>query len=307
MDPNVSLKQLTIFTKVVYYGGISEAAQKMGLTPSAVSKSLQMLEEHLGVQLLQRTTRSIATTTAGEDLYGRLNEVLADLAFSLDTVKAYQRETSGEIRITCSMALGVTHLMQIISEYQKLYPDVQLSVSLSDKLENLNEGNYDIALRIVSTEPGSYATRKLAVIDWIYCASPLYLEKYGTPRSIQDLSAHKCLVYPGIHAAWTYVDADGKKSYLLNQHNIAVQVNCSLALVEAAFFAQGVAYLPNYLVNKHIANGDLIPLFKNHTPHYLYAVYVQNRYPNNVGTFIDFMYNWMNPSPPWETEDENAS
>ncbi|VEJ52831.1 LysR family transcriptional regulator [Pragia fontium] len=302
MNPNISLKQLQIFTKVVYYGGISEAAAKMNLSASAVSKSLSLLEANLGVQLIQRTTRNTSTTKVGDEFYAKIVKILADLEDSVDTVSYDNNEPRGEIRVTCSLALGTAHLMHIFSEYRKKYSKVRLIVDLSDKFVNLNEGQFDLALRIVKRPPENYAMRELAPINWVYCASAEYLKKRGVPASIRDLKDHDCLVYPGIESAWYYLDDNGEKQLVKSQQE-PIQANSSLVLLEAALRSQGIAYLPTYLLGKHIENGDLIPLLKpnlGNGGHHLYALYVPCRYVDyNIRTFVDFIYDWVNPVP-WD-------
>lgn len=300
----VTLKQLIIFTKVIYHGSLSKAAQKTGLTPSAVSKSLQLLEEQLGVQLLKRTTREVSATQEGNDLYEKLDVILSDLESALNSVSSEMLKSEQHIKITCSIALGTSQLVQIFAQYRKAFPDVHLSVHLSDDFENLYETDYDLALRIGNKSIGNYTSQKLAQINWRYCASPKYLEQYGTPKELQDLKNHKCLVYPGIGSSWSHQDVDEKKTSLINKSNITMQANSSLVLLEAALLAQGVAYLPTYLIGSHIASGALIPLFdkvESKTPHFLYAVYIPTKYKNkSIINFIDFMYNWLNPVPPWD-------
>lgn len=303
MDTPVSLKQLVVFMNVVSSGGISEAAKKLHLSASAVSKSVAILEDHLGVQLLQRTTRSLVLTQPGGDLYEKMGGVLADLKATLDSVKSTAAQPSGVLRVTCSLSFGVSQLGQILAEYQSRNPEVEFKLDLSDRPENLNEGHFDLAVRIADAPPDNYVAKRLGPVRYVYCASPDYLEGHGTPGEIGALRDHRCLVYPGLSASWVYTDASGTRR-TVEPRKVAIRANSSLVLLEAAVRGQGVAHLPTYLAGRHIANGELRPLFDTHLqegPRHLYALHLPSRNRNpGLRAFIDFLHGWMNPIVPWE-------
>lgn len=303
MDIPVSLKQLVVFMNVVSSGGISEAAKKLHLSASAVSKSVAILEDHLGVQLLQRTTRSLVLTEPGSDLYEKMGGVLSDLKATLDSVKSTAALPSGVLRVTCSLSFSVSQLGQIMAEYRSRNPDVEFKLDVSDTPRNLNEGNFDLAIRIADAPPDNYVAKRLGPVRYVYCASPDYLKQHGTPGDIGALKDHRCLVYPGLSASWVHTDASGAQRRL-EPKQVAIQANSSLVLLEAAIRGQGVAHLPTYLAGRYIASGELRPLFETHLQEgsrQLYALHLPSRHRNpSLRAFIDFLHGWMNPIVPWE-------
>jgi DNA-binding transcriptional LysR family regulator len=143
-----SLNQFIVLAKIAETGGLSSAARELGMTPSAVSKSLSLLEEQLGVLLVRRTTRAVTLTTHGKMFFQRVSRILADVEDALDEVGDLRSQTKGDLHISCSIAFGCSQLVGIISRYKERYPDVNIHISLDDRLVNLGEENIDIALRI---------------------------------------------------------------------------------------------------------------------------------------------------------------
>ncbi|WP_413498244.1 LysR family transcriptional regulator [Buttiauxella gaviniae] len=303
MNTNISIKQLIIFSKVVSYGSVTEVAKIVNLSPSAVSKSIQALEESLNTSLINRTTRNVSPTEEGVFFHKKIMLILDDLESAFSAVSSKKNYPSGILRVTCSVALGTSQLMNMFSQYRVLYPDVNLAVNLSDNIENLNEGNYDIALRIVNKPPENFAIKKLAMINWKYCATPEYFRKKGIPQKPGEMKNHDCLIYPGLESAWEF-SPDLSSSRFLRENNVILQANSSLALLEAALLSLGIVYLPTYLSGDHLKKGDLIEILKEHhsqKQHYLYAIYTPRQRNNiNIRSFIDFVSEWLSPIPPWE-------
>ena len=296
-------KSLDTFVKIIEAGSFSEAARRLQLTPSAVSKALAKLEEYTGVTLIKRTTRSMIVTEPGQFLYEEAVRLLAELDESFSKTKCYHSYPQGQLKITCSFAFATSHLMTLISKYKKIYPSVDLLIDLNDQLVNLNEVDVDLALRITYSPPQNYATRQICPINWAYCASPEYLEAKGEPHTLKDLEKHDCLVYPRVSDAWQYLDEDGHKK-ALNIRNV-IQANSSAVLLQAALMHQGIVYLPTYVLGDYIQSGKLKPLLMderiNVHNYYLYALYFPSRYrAPKVRTFIDFVLEELSPFPPWD-------
>lgn len=148
MSTPISLKHLEFFTKIVDCGGLSEAAAQLNVSPSAVSKSLAAMEDTLGTTLIKRTTRSITLTDAGQYLFNRANKLLKEFDETLNTTSGYYHSPQGELRITCSIAFGYSRLVNLVDKYRSQFPDVNLYIDLNDNFVNLNETDFDIALRI---------------------------------------------------------------------------------------------------------------------------------------------------------------
>lgn len=289
-----SLNQFIVLAKIAETGGLSSAARELGMTPSAVSKSLSLLEEQLGVLLVRRTTRAVTLTTHGKMFFQRVSRILADVEDALDEVGDLRSQTKGDLHISCSIAFGCSQLVGIISRYKERYPDVNIHISLDDRLVNLGEENIDIALRITDATDGPYAARMLTQIRWVYCATPQYLEQHGRPQKPQDLKPqnHQLLIYPAMTngGAWTYWHKGTVEQIKINA---SLECNSSLALLNFTLAHQGIACLPTYVADKHIKNGEIEVLFPDYQAaslHTLYAMYFQSRYKNPlIRTFVDFI------------------
>lgn len=301
---NLTLKQMIIFIKVVECGGLSEAAVRINLTPSAVSKSLALLEESLSTKLLQRTTRSVFLTDEGKALYQQFSETIAALESTIDGLSSDRTEPKGQLRISTPVAFGARHLMPIFSAYRKHYPKVTLQLDVTDQQVNLNDGDCDIALRIAKRAPENYHSTVVATMHWFFCASPGYLLKAGTPTCIHDLKHHTCLLYPGIDETWHAYTSEGEKE-LISYGEILLKANSSLVLLEAALGGLGIAYLPSYLMDTPVRNGQLIPLFRNITPDLsrkLMALHLPDRGRNKaISSFVSFLRDFTSPSAPWDS------
>ncbi|MCW0351651.1 LysR family transcriptional regulator [Pantoea ananatis] len=304
MRTPVSLKHLDFFVKVVDCGGLSEAASQLNVSPSAVSKSLAILENTLSTTLIKRTTRSIALTEAGSYLYSRANSLLNDFDETLSTTSGYDHSPQGELRMTCSIAFGYSRLVNLVEKYRSQYPDVSLYIDLSDNFMNLNETDFDIALRISTSPPQNYAMRKLAPIRWVWCASPGYLAKKGTPISSANLVDHDCLIYPGLTPVLKVADEQARLHPL--KLYAPIQANSSLVLLKSVLEDQGIACLPTYLIGDYIQNGEITPLVLDGIitgeTHMLYALYFPSRYSNpKVRSFIDFLIMELGATPDWDS------
>ncbi|QBG08955.1 LysR family transcriptional regulator [Klebsiella huaxiensis] len=307
----LTIKQIEMLVKISEGKGVSEAARLLNLTPSAVSKGLAVMEEKLGVSLIQRTTRTFQLTDVGEYFVSRASELLNEFDDIVNTTSGYFNHPHGVLKITCSVAFGYAHLIDIFEEYRKKNHDAELILDLDDHLINLNENNVDIALRITATPPQNYAARKLSKISWMYCASPAYLQRMGTPTKRVELTSHECLVYPGLTPTLR-TDKPLQHSHREIKAKTPVQANSSLILLKAALSGQGIAWLPSYLFSKHITSGELVPLKLDgkyaYPTHSLYALYFPSKFRNpKVRSFIDFLIEEKQPWNAWENDIEALS
>lgn len=309
MSLPLTIKQIEMLIKISEGKGLSEAARLLNLSPSAISKGLAVMEENLGVPLIQRTTRSVTLTEAGEYFVARSAELLKELDDTINTTCGYFNQPQGALKITCSVAFGYTHLIDIFEQYRKKNHHVELMLDLNDGLTNLSENNVDIALRITATPPQNYAARHLAKISWVYCASPGYLQQKGTPKTKAELAYHDSLFYPGMTPPLRRAAAAVHPQE--QTHHIPVQANSSLVLLKSALSNQGIAYLPSYLVARYFRTGDLVPLTLDGQlrwpTHSLYALYFPSKYRNpKVRSFIDYMVDDLQPWRDWDIWDCTA-
>lgn len=277
-----SLKQIESFVRVADLLSISDAAYSLNVSVSSVSKSLQLLESLLNVTLIKRTTRSLFLTDAGRHFYEKSKNLLDDLDETLSSTIHFNQRPSGELKLTCSMAFGYTHIFSLINEYVKKNDSVTFDVDLNDRCINLNDTHYDIALRISTLPPENYSMRKICNIDWVYCASMEYLLKKGTPESMSYLSGHHFFSYPLMNSSTI---ESNKKIQI-------TKINSSLAILKCVLNHQGIAYLPLYLAGEHLKSGRLVALNLDdkiiYKTHHLYALYFPAKFSNpRVRTFID--------------------
>src|SRR4051812_13434797 len=189
------LGSLRAFVKVVELGNFSEAGRQLRLSRSAVSKYVGELEESLGVQLLNRTTRHASPTESGQSYFERALAILADLDAADQAVAQAQSSPRGLLRINAPMSFGTLQLGPAIAAFMADYPQLQIQLVLSDEQVDPTQGGFDVTLRIADLESSSLIARKIAAIDRVVCASPAYLEARGEPGIPEDLRRHALLTY----------------------------------------------------------------------------------------------------------------
>jgi DNA-binding transcriptional LysR family regulator len=298
-----SLSQIIVFAKIAELGSLSSAARELNLTPSAVSKSLSQLEEHIGVLLIKRTTRSLALTEHGKSFLERVSILLNEVEETFAQASSFREEPRGTLKITTSMAFGYAQAPKLIGRYMEQYPEVVTRVALDDRFVNLSEQDCDIALRIAASSDWTYEARKVTDIHWVYCASPDYIERFGPLTHPTNLERHRCLIYPAmtLNGAWAFRDSSVIHEVPIRGSLIS---NSSLILLEAAVDGQGVACLPTYIVAKRILDGELsivFPTFRAAISHTLYAMFFQRKYSSPlIRSFVDFAVKEFGPIAPWD-------
>lgn len=292
-----SLKRMRIFVTIADFGNFNDAAKELHLTASAVSQSLKLLENELGVTLIKRTTRSLILTDAGKYFYNNVRDILSELDRVYSNAINYNKEPNGELKITCSVAFGYTQVAPLTYEFSEKYKNVNVNISLNDNLVNLNEEDYDVALRISRFPPVNFSMRQLCPINWIYCASAEYIVQRGKPTSIEDLRNHNLLMYPDMNATLKKIDDTTPLK--------SIKSNCSLFSLKAVLDNKGIAYLPLYLLEDEIKNGRIIPLKLTeqlvYRTHNLYALYFPSRYNNpRIRMFIDYLVSKFQREGIWD-------
>lgn len=286
-----TLSQLSVFVRIIETGSFTKAASELGLSRSAVSKSLSKLEEKLGKILIRRTTRNIFLTEHGEAVFNRAIMLLQECDDMFSQVRNFS-EPEGCIRLSCSVAYGSKILPEFITSYQKKFPRVKFHVDLNDNIINLSETNYDMVLRITKKLPGSDSHVYLGEINWIYCCSPQYLKGKPEIQNPTDLIHHRCITNPVVayHDNWIFSGTDGD---VLVPVNSVITSNSSLTLLSVLLGHHGVSCLPDYLATAYILNGTLLhilPEYHAGLSHYLYAIEKQSRYINPLTkTFIEYL------------------
>jgi DNA-binding transcriptional LysR family regulator len=297
------LTQIKSFVALVESGSISKAAERMDIAVSAVSRRLKELESSLGVQLVQRTTRKMHITEAGEKFYRRCGRLLDDLEEAKHEASNTATALSGTLRIATPLSFGVAHLSPAIAAFMHLHPQIKIELDMSDRRIDLVEEGLDLAIRIGTLEDSSLMARKLAPVRHVVCASPDFLNRHGIPSTPQDLSALPALCYGNLSQpdTWHYHDKDSKPGQV--KVPMRMRANNGDALVEAAIAGLGVLCEPSFIVHGSVERGVLKPLLTDYqwNPMGIFAVYPQTKHmPTRVRAFIDFLVSSFGDTPYWE-------
>ena len=296
------LTGMRVFTTVVDAGSFASAADKLDLSRGMTSRYVAQVENHLGVRLLNRTTRRLSLTEAGNDYYQRATQVLALVE---DAERAATQETAeprGTLRINTSVAFGARHLGDAISDYLQRYPQVKADLTLNDRVVDIIEEGFDVALRIArQIDPGLVA-RPITHARLVACASPEYLKKYGTPKSPADLTHHNCLsyAYSGHQHAWDFTRRGREQTVKVagNLHGNNGEILC-----HAATSGLGVIVQPTFLVYELLRARKLVRILEGWEADALtiYAVYPSRQFLTpKVRSFIDFLVERFGPQPYWD-------
>jgi len=296
---------MLVFSKVVQAGSLSAAARELGVSTAVVSRTLAALEAHLGVRLVNRTTRSLHLTDEGASYYETSLRILAEIDEADAAVTSRRIEPQGVLKVALPASFGHQHIAPLIPRFAQRYPKVELALSLSDRSINLIEEGFDLAVRIAELKDSSLAARKLAPNRRVVCASPDYLRAHGEPKTPQDLARHNCLVASWEHGfamAWEYKSPVGKRGTV----RVTGRYACDNweVLRDWAVAGLGVALKSTWDVRKQLADGSLVPLLPGYdfsTDVGIYAVYPHRRHlPAKTRAFIDFLAESFGPEPYWD-------
>jgi DNA-binding transcriptional LysR family regulator len=295
------MTSMATFAKVVESGGFSAAARALNISPSMATAHIQALEERLGVRLLNRSTRKVSLTEVGHAYYERCLQILAEADDADQIAQALQSTPRGTLRLNTSVAIP-PFLAPVIAEYAALYPDVAIDLTMTDRMIDLVEDGFDLAVRNMSVPDSSLITRRVASYRYVVCGSPPYFAKHGTPQAPVDLADHNCLIYSrsAWGNEWRFTDPDGVEQSVAVKGNL--HANSDNALRLAAVNGQGLAMAPSFLVIDEIRSGRLVPALTD----YLRSEYAINAiYPHRhhlsakVRSFIDLMVRHFEENPAW--------
>ncbi|QPC42782.1 LysR family transcriptional regulator [Kaustia mangrovi] len=257
--PTISLDGVVAFTRTVELGSFSAASEDLGLSKSAAAKAVARLEERLGVQLLLRTTRTLTLTQEGEIFFEKCRAILEDIDTAEALMSERRREISGTLRVSVPVAFGRLWAAPTLTKAASKHPALALNLSFTDRYIDLVEEGIDLAVRIgSSSDSASVITRKLVDQHSILCAAPHYLYEHGAPKRLEDLNAHRCLLFEhgGYILPWQLKNQRGEiVDQTVNPHMI---VSHGEALLDAAISGYGIAYLSTWLAGEHLKTGALV-------------------------------------------------
>jgi len=296
------LEDMTVFIRVVDAGGISRAAEQLGIAKSAVSRRLVDLETRLGIRLLNRTTRTSSLTEAGRGFYERSIKIIDDISELNALASDSNTCLEGTINLAAPLSFGLSHLAPAIDDFLSLHPELTININFSDRQINLIEEGLDLAVRIADLKDSSLIARKLSPIRTQLCASPEYLKKQGTPETLDDLKHHPLLHYNLSNtSSWKLTDSQGEQHFI----HVKAKINANNGdfLKDMAIAGHGILLIPTFISWKAIANGELVPLLSDYMTPQLnaYAVYPQTRYlSQRTRVLIDFLVERFGEKPYWD-------
>lgn len=284
------LTAMQVFVEVASSGSFSATADKLDMSRAMVTRYVGELEQWLGARLLQRTTRSVTLTDAGENCLRRSQQMLALMEDVEEEASSHDSALRGQLRVTCSMSLAYAQIAAAVVDFLKQYPQLKIDLNASEGALNLVEARIDLAIRISAEPDPALIGRVLAPCTSVLVASPDYLSAQGSPRLPADLMAHRCLSYANFgKSVWRLQRGDEHAEVRVGSYFSA---NEATALLRAALAGGGVALQPTYLANPHLRDGSLqvvLPDWK--LPDMaIYALYPSRKHLSPaVRAFLDFL------------------
>lgn len=277
------------FVQVVDAGSFSAAAERLRVSKSLLSKNVSRLEKHLGTQLLVRTTRRLNPTDAGAALYQKCERLFNDLEEAEQSVLSLDRVPRGHLRVVCTDVLGEQYIAKAAAEMCALHPQLKVDVHVTMRAVDLVAEGYDLAIRYGALNDSSLRARKVYELPHVVCASPVYFARRGTPKSIEDLRQHNCIIATFEPCATWH--------FKVNDQDIPIDLqgnwrsNSGSALITAAVQGVGICRLPELYVRDFLRSGALVPILEEYRsePLPVWMVYPNARYlPAKVRLFIDY-------------------
>jgi DNA-binding transcriptional LysR family regulator len=296
------LTAIEVFVRIVEEGSLTAAGARLGLSRAAVSKHLVALEDRLGVRLLNRTTRRCSLTEAGSSYHDRARQILAELAEAEREAGRSGAQPTGRLRLNAPMTFGTMHLAPAIPGYCAAHPAVTVDMTLNDRLVDLVEEGFDLAVRIGRLADSSLVARRLAPCRFLACAAPSYLAARGRPAAPEELEAHACLGYsyaPG-GDIWEFTGPDGPRRVRVSG---PMRANNGEALAAAAAAGLGIVLSPSFIVSAHLRAGRLVPVLEGYAvaERGIFAVWPAGRHLSaKVRSFVDFLVGRFGPTPYWD-------
>ncbi|MEJ2920051.1 LysR family transcriptional regulator [Bordetella avium] len=251
------------FARVVELGSFAAAAERAGLARSVVTRQIAYLEEKYGVRLLNRTTRKLNLTDAGRAFYERIRPLLSELADIDLALRAQSSQPTGRLRISAPVSFGVLHLGPAVADYLQRYPDVVIDLDLNDRVVDLVQDGYDVAVRIGPLTDSSLVARPLAPQTLQVCAAPSYLARHGTPAQPEALRQHQCLHYSYASSGTDWVfEKDGQTT--LVRITPSMRANNGDVLRTAALAGHGIILQPDFLIGDDLRAGRLVPVLPDY-------------------------------------------
>lgn len=296
----MDLNDIIVFTKVVETKSFTGAADALGLPKSTVSRKLAQLEERLGVRLVQRTTRKLALTEIGEAYYDRCSRIVADIHAAEQLVTDMQSTPRGRLRVTASVDFSTRYLGEIIAAFLAEHPDINVELEAIDRVVDLIEDSFDVAVRIGQMPESTLIARRLCSLHLLLCASPDYLARRGAPKTIEELDEHDHVLFTPTSRNQTWTLVNGDATYEFGRPARLASNNYG-AVVDVARAGGGIALISEFMVADELKAGHLVQVLPEWQtrPTDVHAVYpARQNLPPRLTLFLDHLAKSLNP-PPW--------
>jgi DNA-binding transcriptional LysR family regulator len=275
------------FVYVAEHESFTLASKKMAISTAQVSRQISALEQRLNVKLFYRTTRKVSLTEEGRIFYQHCRSVLDGLEAAERAIANLQTKPQGKVKLTAPVTYGEQQILPLVNDFMQQYSDVEVSAYLSNQQVDLVEEGYDLAIRLGKLGDSSMMAKKLGSRTNHVCASPEYLDKHGIPHSLSELIKHSCLL--GSLDYWRFREGGKEKNIRVTGR---LRYNSGFSLVDAALKGLGIVQLPDYYVQQHLQNGDLVTLLDNYREpeEGIWAVYPQNRHLSpKIRLLVDYL------------------
>jgi len=287
-----ALDDLALFSRVVELGSFAELARELGVPTSTVSRAVARLEAEMEVRLLHRTTRTLRTTAEGAALYARVQPALATLRTALRDAATSETEPRGPLRITAPTDLGATLVADMLCEFTAAYPGVSVEVSLTQRVVDLVREGFDLALRAGRLRDSSLVARRVGSLTAQLFASPRYLERRGTPRTLADLRGHDLILFRGRDGVANWKLKRGARESVTVEAHGRISGDDFLFVRESVIAGAGIGLMPRLICARALGEGDLVQVLEpwEEQGGNLAIVYPSSRHvPAKVTAFRDFL------------------
>jgi DNA-binding transcriptional LysR family regulator len=297
------LNGMRVFAQVVEAKSFSAAADKLGMSKSLASRHVSALERALSVKLLNRSTRKLSLTEAGALFYEHCARIVQEAELAEQRLAQTQSEPAGLVRMTATPAFAVRHVLPALTEFYKKYPKIRVKLSCSNRVLDLGDEGFDLGIRVSFSPDPNVVARKLTVNRSVLCASPAYLKRHGTPRRVEDLRKHECVLFPPLTPKGVWTLRRDRKKYSVPVAGVfeTDEMDAVRAAVTAGL---GIGILPIYMVGDALRRGKLVPLLRQFQvvpENAIYLVYLPNRtLSSRVRVLIDFLVERFGSTPSWE-------
>ena len=283
-------RELEIFSAVAGAGSLSAGGRMLGLTPSAVSRTIDRIEARLGVRLMLRSTRALTLTPEGQAYLSAARRILADLNDAEQAI-ADQGAPRGRLRVSAALSHGRLCVVPLLGDFVRRFPNILVDINLSDAIVDVAAGQADVAIRFGPLADSALTARRVGETGRVIVASPGYLARRGTPQVPEDLHDHNCLNFNfrRVEPVWPF-RKDGRDYALTVKGDI--EANNGETLGQLALDGVGVTRVGAFSVAEHVANGRLVPLLETYNPgdiEQIHAVFVGANTPARVRVFVDFL------------------